>query len=124
MLYAMLIYEAEGSEDHFTGEEKAALVEGHVALRTDTKASGIYRGSLRLTEGYPASTVRKRGSRVTVEDGPYAETKELLIGLYLLECADLDTAVKFAQRIPNVEFGAIEIRPVMYFEDRSGPIVL
>ena len=60
-----------------------------------------------------ATTVRvRRGERV-VTDGPFAETKEHLLGYYLVECADLDEAIGWAERIPTASYGSIEVRPVL-----------
>jgi hypothetical protein len=60
-----------------------------------------------------ATTVRVRGGKTQVLDGPFAETKEMLGGYYILDCADLDAAIRYATLIPNVHEGAIEIRPVI-----------
>ncbi len=53
-------------------------------------------------------------------DGPYAETKEVLTGFYLLECADLDEAVQHASRIPAARTGCVEVRPVIDFGAGAG----
>ncbi|MDP9417056.1 MAG: YciI family protein [Actinomycetota bacterium] len=57
-----------------------------------------------------ATTVRVRGGAVQLTDGPFAETKELLAGFDILECADLDEAVALAQQHPVAKFGAVEVR--------------
>ena len=68
---------------------------------------------------YPTSTATVvrvtggRGGRVVTSDGPYAETKEVLSGFYLIECADLEEAVKVAAQIPGAWNGAVEVRPVI-----------
>lgn len=59
-----------------------------------------------------ATTVRVRNGRVTVTDGPFAETKEQLAGFYLIDAADLDEAVRLASRIPPARIGSIEVRPI------------
>lgn len=59
-----------------------------------------------------ATTVRVRGGRLTVTDGPFAETKEQLAGFYLLEARDLNEAIQAAAKIPPAREGSIEIRPV------------
>jgi hypothetical protein len=59
-----------------------------------------------------ARTVRIRDGRVSVTDGPFAETKEQLAGFYLVEAEDLDEALAIAERIPPVRAGSIEVRPV------------
>jgi hypothetical protein len=60
-----------------------------------------------------ATTVRARDGETQITDGPFAETKEILAGYYLLECPDLDAALAHAARIPNIHYGSIEVRPVV-----------
>ena len=60
--------------------------------------------------------MRIRGDKVTISDGPFAETKEHLGGFYLLECDDLDTAIRYAKLIPSAKYGTVEVRPVITFD--------
>ena len=62
-----------------------------------------------------ATTVRMRNGKVSITDGPFAETKEQLGGFYLIEANDLNEAIKIAARIPSVRVGTIEVRPVVDF---------
>jgi hypothetical protein len=81
-------------------------------------AAAVIRGGNALYPTATATTVRVSGGKggdVIVSDGPYAETKEVLTGFYLLECADLDEAVKIAATIPAAWDGAVEVRPVIEF---------
>ncbi|QXC61834.1 YciI family protein [Aquihabitans sp. G128] len=81
-------------------------------------AAAILRGGAALYPTATATTVRVQGGKggdVVTTDGPYAETKEVLTGFYLLECADLDEAVAWAARIPGAWDGAVEVRPVIEF---------
>ena len=64
-----------------------------------------------------ATTVRVRDGKMLTTDGPFAETKEVLGGYYMLECPDLDSAVELASKIPAAEYGSIEVRPVMELPD-------
>ena len=66
----------------------------------------------RLRSVKEATTVRRRGGKVLVTDGPFAETREWIAGFDLLECADLDEAIEIAAKHPMARFGRIEIRPV------------
>ncbi|MBV9942028.1 MAG: hypothetical protein JO262_07880, partial [Solirubrobacterales bacterium] len=66
-----------------------------------------------------ATTVRERGGQTQFTDGPFAETKEFLAGYYLVDCADLDTALEHASRMPNIAHGSVEVRPVW---DRTRPM--
>ena len=63
-----------------------------------------------------ATTVRVRDGRLLVSDGPFAETKEVIVGFDLLECADLDEAIEVARTHPMARGGRIEIRPLADFE--------
>ena len=75
-------------------------------------------GSQRLVGGEPlhpthtATTVRVRAGQVTLYDGPFAETKEMLAGFYLVEAKDLNEAIRIASGIPPAQHGSIEVRPV------------
>jgi hypothetical protein len=76
------------------------------------------RGGNALYPTTTATTVRVSGGKggdIVTSDGPYTETKEALTGFYLLECADLDEAVKYAAQIPAAWDGAVEVRPVIEF---------
>ncbi len=80
------------------------------------KAADQIRGGAALFPTSTATTVRVKGGKggeVVTSDGPYAETKEILGGFYLLECADLDEAIALAAKIPAAWSGAVEVRPVI-----------
>ncbi len=79
-------------------------------------AAAVIRGGAVLYPTATATTVRVpggKGGEVLTTDGPYAETKEVLTGFYLLECADLDEAIATAAAIPGAWDGAIEVRPII-----------
>jgi len=81
-------------------------------------AHAVIRGGAALYPTATATTVRVAGGKggdVLTTDGPYAETKEALTGFYLLECADLDEAVRVAATIPAAWDGVVEVRPVIEF---------
>jgi hypothetical protein len=61
---------------------------------------------------HTATTVRVRNGKVTMTDGPFAETKEQLAGFYMVDAKDLDEAIEIASRIPPARVGSIEVRPV------------
>ena len=85
------------------------LVELHAGLREAGLLVGVQR--LRSTES--ATSVRVRGGETEIIDGPFAVTKEVLAGYYVLECADLDEALKHAARLPMARWGTVEVRPVV-----------
>jgi len=113
-LYATLIYSADvdWSEPQFA-EETAEYGEFGRAAAT------VIRGGQVLYPTSTATTVRVdggKGGEIVTTDGPYTETKEVLNGFYLLECADLDEAVAMAAKIPAAwSGGAVEVRPVLQF---------
>ncbi len=81
-------------------------------------AAAVIRGGHALYPTATATTVRVNGGKggdIVTSDGPYAETKEAITGYYVLECADLDEAVKIAATIPAAWDGAVEVRPVIQF---------
>ena len=63
-----------------------------------------------------ATTVRVRDGETVISDGPFAETKEALGGYYILDVPDLDAALAWAAKIPNVGYGSVEVRPVVVFD--------
>ncbi len=74
---------------------------------------GILRGGERLAPAVTATTVRVRDGRRIVSDGPFAETKEVLGGFFLIECDDLDRAIDAAARCPGAADGVVEVRPLV-----------
>src|SRR5215470_6893862 len=108
-LYAALLYMPEGS-DWMTSDVR----QEHVAF--GAAASEAIAGAAALYPTGSATTITVAGGLggdVLVTDGPYAEAKEVLIGLYLLEAADLDEAIDLAARIPTAWRGKVELRPVL-----------
>jgi len=75
--------------------------------------AGVLAGSGPLQPPASATTIRVRDGETLVTDGPFAELKEQIGGYYVLDCADLDEAMRWAATIPSARFGAIEIRPLM-----------
>jgi hypothetical protein len=74
---------------------------------------GIEASGLELEDPADARVVRVRDGQTLVTDGPYVETKELLGGYFLADCKDLDQAIELAQRVPLVDRGSVEIRPLV-----------
>ncbi len=112
-LYIALTYtpDVDWTNPEFAGEMKEWNAFGEAA-------AAVIRGGNALYPTATATTVRTEGGKggdVITTDGPYAETKEALTGFYLLECADLDEAVKLAGQMPAAWNGAVEVRPVIQF---------
>jgi len=113
MHYVLLIYGIEADYARMTQEEHAAMMQAHYAFSNEVQKSGLLTGGAPLQPTSTATTVRVRDGKTLITDGPFAETKEQLAGLYVLSCKDLDEAIEMATKIPDALIGSIEIRPVM-----------
>jgi hypothetical protein len=112
MRYALLINEARGSYDGLGEEERRALTAEYLALRDDPR---VVDGA-RLGPAETATTVRAQGGETLVADGPFADTKEVFGGWYLVAADDLDAAIDVAARIPATRMGgSVEIRPLVEY---------
>jgi hypothetical protein len=119
MLYAMLCYHDEAAVGALTKEEDDALMADLEIVRHQLSAEGKLGPVARLMPTTAATTLRE-GSEPMVIDGPFAETKEHLLGFYVLDCTSLDDAIDVARRlmVPRVKArlkGTFEIRPVSVF---------
>jgi hypothetical protein len=83
-----------------------------VEFDTAIRKSGHCIASEALQSVQTATTVRVRNSKVSITDGPFAETKEQLAGFYMIEARDLDEAIRIASKIPPARVGSIEVRPI------------
>ena len=108
MKYALLIH--GGTDwDSLSEAEQRAMYEEYMDI---SNAASTY-GGAELQGVDVTTTVRVRGGDVLTADGPYAETKEVLGGLFLVEVDNLDDAIAIAARIPAAREGAVEVRPVV-----------
>ncbi|MGO4615740.1 YciI family protein [Nocardia sp. 2YAB30] len=110
MKYALLIYPKPGSHEALSPEEYAPVNAAYLALRDDPRCIG----GAHLQAAETATTVRHDPREALITDGPFADTREVLGGYYVLEASDLDDALEFVQRIPAIRLGgAVEIRPLV-----------
>jgi len=116
MKYALLIYADESTQEKQGTPEFDAMYQGYYKFTEDITSEGINLGGEALHDVESATSVRVRGGERTVTDGPFAETKEQLGGFYLIDVPDIDQAIATAARIPGVNRGTIEIRPLVDFE--------
>jgi hypothetical protein len=105
MKYLCLVY-LEGDKLHAVPDRECK------ACGDDLRASGVLIAAEPLHPVETAATVRMRNGKMSVTDGPFAETKEQLTGFYLVEARDLNEAIQIASRIPPARTGSIEVRPV------------
>ncbi len=95
-------------------EEEISAMDDHECLAYDAvlRDSGRCVASEALEPVATATTVRVRKGKLSVSDGPFAETKEQLAGFYLIDARDLDEAIQLASQIPPARVGSIEVRPI------------
>lgn len=110
MKYMLLIYL---NENALSENERDACYRDSAKLTQDLNASGHYVDASPLQTVATATSVRVRDKKRLVTDGPFAETREQLGGYYLIDAKDLDEAIDIALRVPVVDVGTIEIRPVL-----------
>ena len=122
MKYAFTIYGDEADREAASEEDRDAMAQAYGALTQEMQDKGVLVAGEGLYPTQTATTVRVRDGERSVTDGPFAETKEQLGGFYVLDCKDLDDAIDWAGKIPGAQFGSIEIRPVMVF-DEAGNLV-
>ena len=110
MQYALLIYERPGAYAGLTDEQRQAISAEYLAIRDDTRVIG----GARLKPVDTATTVRLVDGESLITDGPFADTKEVFGGYYVVEAENVDAALVIAQRIPAVrQGGAVEVRPIV-----------
>ena len=108
--YRLLLYADE--PDAKEREEREGELPVWRQFTDSLREAGLLLGSDRLHPVDSATTVRVRNGETEIMDGPFAVTKEYLGGYYLLDCADLDEALKQAARVPLARYGSVEVRPV------------
>jgi hypothetical protein len=113
MQYLLLIYGNEKDFAEFTEKDHEALLGRYRQLIEEIVKTGNFKGGDQLQPVSTASTVRVRNGKVTITDGPFAETHEQLGGYFLIEAKDLDEATAIAARIPSAEDGSVEVRPIV-----------
>ena len=116
MQYMLLIYASESAEPVPGTPEFEKMMGGYFAFTNTAKEKGAMVAGDALEKVSTATTVRVRDGNTETTDGPFAETREILGGYYLLDCKDLDEAIGYAAQIPSAKYGSIEIRPVMIFD--------
>ena len=111
MRYMLLLYERVGRPEPPTVDGRTA-VEAHSAFIEECLERGAFVAADALLPVETATSVRVEGGETLVTDGPFAETREWLGGYYLLECEDLDSALRLAAKCPIAEHGTVEVRPI------------
>ena len=111
MKYICLGYIEEGKFEGLSEGERNAMMDECFAYDDELRKGGHFAGGEGLQSPRNATTLRYRNGKVAVTDGPYAETKEQLGGILILEARDLNHAIQLMSKHPGVRFGPFEIRP-------------
>ncbi|HEX5380216.1 MAG TPA: YciI family protein [Phenylobacterium sp.] len=123
MLYAILCYNDEAAVFDWPKQEEDAVMARLEAVQAPLREAGRLGPVARLLPTTSATTLRKNGTEPLVIDGPFAETKEQLLGFYVIDCADLDAALAVARDLAkaNPGAGAYEIRPMLLLREGALP---
>jgi hypothetical protein len=111
MKYLCAVYFEPDALEGLSASERADLRRVSVRYNEELSKRGNFIAASALQPAQTARTVRSRGGKVAVTDGPFAETKEVLGGFIFIEALNMEEALRIAGNIPMAEFGSIEVRP-------------
>ncbi|MGO9396302.1 MAG: YciI family protein [Xanthobacteraceae bacterium] len=112
MQYLLLIYENENNRGN---PDRSKTVEEYGKFTKSIIESGNFKAGDALQPTSTATTVRVKDGKPVTTHGPFAETREALLGYYLIDAKDLDQALGIAARVPSAKLGSIEVRPIMVY---------
>ena len=121
MRYLCLIYHDEKELGAMPEPEMSALNARHLAFNEEILSSGHFIEAEALQPAAATTCVRVRNGKVSLTDGPYMETKEMVAGFYLIEARDLNEAIAVASKLPSAPLGTVEIRPCRDLEVNGTP---
>ena len=113
MKYILMDYVNEAGWPELGKAEKEQWLGAYIDYIEAMKEAGVLKGSTALQPTSAAVTVRRTSGKTEVIDGPYAETKEQVGGFRIIDVADLDAAVSWAERCPTALHGVVEVRPIL-----------
>lgn len=116
MQYLLLIYSEEPNSTP-DAELEAQVMGEYWAYEAALAQAGVKVGGNALQGSPTATTVRVKAGERVVTDGPFAETREVLGGYYLIDVPNLDAALDWATRCPGSKYGSVEVRPIVEFDD-------
>jgi hypothetical protein len=111
-----LVYHEETKVNALPPWEYDAIVGEVLSFREELRQSGHYIASSPLHPAETATTIRVRNGKLSITDGPFAETREQLGGFYIIEARDLNDAIRVASKMPPARIGSIEVRPLQEFD--------
>lgn len=112
MRYALALIHGEPAPGEIPEKEMQAAQAAFDAYAKSLQAAGVLRSAEILQQSHATTTVTARDGAFKVQDGPFAESKEMLGGVFIIEVADLDAAIGWAEKCPATQWGVIEVRPV------------
>ena len=112
MKYICLAYEEESKLNVMSRSEWDVLRSKTLSYIEELRNSGRLIAAEPLQSVHTAATVRVRGGKVSITDGPFAETKETLGGFFMISARDLNEAIQVASKWPSARLGSIEVRPI------------
>jgi hypothetical protein len=112
MEFLMIIHADENGWAALTPEQQQAGAESYMKFSQDLQQKGQLLGANRLRPKKQAKTVRMQNGKAVVTDGPFAESKEQIGGYYVVKAADIDEAMKIAEKCPGATHGVVEVRPI------------
>ncbi|MGO8955905.1 MAG: YciI family protein [Streptosporangiaceae bacterium] len=122
MKYALLIYAAPGASQAAVPVAGDGVIDSWLDYTVTLKDAGVLLGAEQLAPVDTATSVTLRDGDRLLTDGPFIETKEHLLGFYLLDAADLDTALAWAAKMPIMRYGTVEVRPVLEGQPWRAPL--
>lgn len=117
MRYMLMINNDEAAMATMPVEKAQQMSAAYNAYTEALKESGAWLAGERLRPTQATTSVRIADGKTNVIDGPYADTKEQLAGFYMIEAADIDTAIEWAARCPAASTGTVELRPIWELTD-------
>ena len=121
MKYLLLLHIDESGYAAMTPEERTARTAKYFAYNDELEAAGALVDSARLSPSPQARTITTKGGKNVVTDGPFAETKEVIGGFYLIEARDMDEALQWAAKCPSAGHGHVEVRPLFIMTPAPQP---
>lgn len=112
MKYLLLMYADPSIGSDYSEQELQAQGEAWIVYLQEATAAGVLLSNGGLAPAATATTLRIRDGKTLITDGPFAETHEQVGGYSVLECKDLDEAIRWAQKIPTAKYGSVEICPL------------
>ena len=112
MKYVLLIYGDEATWGAMSQEDMLKMYAEHRAYGEAMTKADVIRGGSELKPTSSATTIRFEGGKTAITDGPFAETREQLAGFYLIEVENLEQAIDWAEKMPGMSSGSVEIRPL------------